>query len=420
MITAREMKNIFILFFLFSLSLLHQAEAQKLLSPVRSFDPKEALISTGLSRSYFIKKNSSVHQSLTEIGLSSKIIYKIIEEARSRINLRFVQPGTRFTIFKKWDGSFHRIFFAIDSLNRLEITRSNDHQWSTELKEIETTKEIVHFVGFVENNLWNSAMRQKIPPNVIIQFAEVFGWQVDFSRGVQKGDRWRFSVEKLFAQGDFIGWGRIIYGEYRNRKKTHKGYLYENKNLQGYFDEKGQSLIKVFLKSPIKFGQITSNFSHRRYHPIHRRYKAHKGVDYGAPWGTPIRSVGDGVIIKIGRYGGSGKMIVIDHLAGYQTKYLHMSRFKKGLRLNSKVLQSQTIGYVGSTGLATGPHLHFEMLKYGRNINPLKVRNLPSSNSIPKEIMADFQKRIGSINRNIASEFKEEAKREFKQDRKNL
>ncbi len=409
----------FLLFF-FSLFFFHQAGGQKLLPHVGFFDPKDVLTPTGFNRSYSIKKNSSVHQSLTKTGLGSKMINKIIEHARSRMNLRFIQPGTRFTIFKKWDGNFHRIVFAIDPLNHLEITRSHDDQWSSKIKEIKTTREVIHFVGLVEDNLWNSAMKQKIPPNVIVQFAEVFGWQVDFSREVQKGDRWRFSVEKLFAHEKFIGWGKIIYGEYQNKKKTYKAYLYKNETLQGYFDEKGQSLIKVFLKSPIKFGQITSSFSRRRYHPIHRRYKAHRGVDYGASWGTPIRSVGDGTVVKIGRYGGSGKMIVINHSAGYQTKYLHMSRFKKGLRLNSKVFQGHTIGYVGSTGLATGPHLHFEMSKYGRIINPLRVNNLPSSNSIPKAFMADFQKHIGFVNRNIASEFKEEVKPEFKQNRKNL
>ncbi len=403
------------LLLLFLFLFFHQARGQGLLPKVHFFDVKDSLTPTSLMDSYSIKKNSSVHQSLKETGLSSRLIGKIIEEADSNINLRFIQPGTRFTIFKKWDGSFDRISFVIDPVNHLEITKSNE-DWSSEIKEIKTTREIIHFVGFIKDSLWSSAIEQKIPPNVIIQFAEVFGWQVDFSREVQKGDQWRFSVEKLFAHGEFLDWGKIIYGEYQNRKKTHKAYLYRDKNIQGYFDDKGQSLVKVFLKSPIKFGQVTSGFSRRRYHPIHRRYKAHKGVDYGAPWGTPIRSIGDGTIIKIGHYGGSGNMIVINHVSGYQTKYLHLSRFKKSLHRKSRVLQGQTIGYVGSTGLATGPHLHFEMSKHNRIINPLKVNNLPSSTSIPKKAMADFQKHIGSINRNIASEFKQKSR----QDQKNL
>ena len=272
------------LIFLLSLFFFYQAEAQKLLSPFYTLDPGDALFQT-TGNSYFIKKNSSVHQSLTEVGLKSGIIQKIIEQARSKINLRFVQPGTRFTIFKKWDGSFHQILFVLDPLNHLKITKSPDHQWSSEIKEIETTKEIIHFVGLVENNFWNSAVKEKVPSHVIIQFAEVFGWQVDFSRGVQKGDQWRFSVEKLFAQGDFVGWGQIVYGEYQNRKKTYKGYLYENKNLQGYFDERGQSLIKVFLKSPIKFGRITSSFSHRRYHPHSPSLQTpQRSGLWGSPW----------------------------------------------------------------------------------------------------------------------------------------
>ena len=253
-------------------------------------------------------------------------------------------------------------------------------------------------------------MEQKIPSEVIIEFSEVFGWQIDFSRQVQNGDQWRFSIEKVSARGHPVGWDNILYAEYKNQKKTHKAYLYKNGKIHGYFDEKGQPLRKLFLKSPIKFGRITSHFSHRRYHPIHRRYKPHNGVDYGAPRGTPVRTVGDGVVTKIGRYGGSGKMIVVNHQAGYQTKYLHLSGFKKGVRRGSRVSQGETIGYVGSTGYATGPHLHFEMSKYNRIMNPLRV-NIPHySEPIPKKALADFQKHIRHIDGNIASQFKENHK----------
>jgi murein DD-endopeptidase MepM/ murein hydrolase activator NlpD len=201
-----------------------------------------------------------------------------------------------------------------------------------------------------------------------------------------------------------VGWGNIVYAEYTNGPELYKAYYYQNKatNTRGYFEENGESLRKVFLKSPIKFGRITSRFSRRRFHPIHRRYKAHNGVDYGAPRGTPIRAVGDGRIVKIGRYGGSGKMIVLDHVAGYQTKYLHMSRFKRGLRRGSKVLQGDIIGYVGATGYATGPHLHFEMSKHRRLMDPLKV-NLPAADPVPETAMTHFKQHIASVDRGIAS-----------------
>ena len=172
--------------------------------------------------------------------------------------------------------------------------------------------------------------------------------------------------------------------------------------MAGHFDEKGESLRKVFLKSPLKFGRISSRFSRRRFHPVQKRYKPHLGVDYAAPTGTPIRAVGDGRILKIGRYGGSGKMVVLKHMSSYVTKYLHLSRFSRGLRIGSRVRQGQIIGFVGSTGLATGPHLHFELHEFGRVVDPLRV-NLPSSDPIPKELLPSYIAHVEQMDRKLAS-----------------
>lgn len=356
-----------------------------------------------------IKKNSSVHEALIDIGVDPGIIHDIVQISRPVFDLRHIQPGTRFVISKEPTGDIRRVTFDISSLQRLEVNYTYE-EWSSEIVDIDTTKKIVHFSGTIQDSLWASGIEKGLSPEVIVSFAEVFGWQVDFSREVRKGDRWTFSVEKLFAEGRNVGWGNIVYAEYQNGPELHKAYFYKNKvtETQGYFDEKGDSLRKVFLKSPIKFGRITSRFSRRRFHPIHRRYKAHNGVDYGAPRGTPIRAVGDGRILKIGRYGGSGKMIVLDHVAGYQTKYLHMSRFAKKLRRGSKVLQGQIIGYVGSTGYATGPHLHFEMSKHRSLMDPLKV-NLPASDPVPEQAIAHFREYVGNINNTIASMYRQPA-----------
>lgn len=358
---------------------------------------------------YRIKKNSSVHEALIEAGTDPRVIHEIVKISRPNFNLRHIQPGTRFVISKETTGDIRRISFDISALQRLEVNHTYK-QWSSEIVDIETTKKVVHFSGTINDSLWNSGVKNGLSPEVIVSFAEVFGWQVDFSREVRKGDRWTFSVEKLFAEGRTVGWGNIVYAEYQNGPELYKAYYYKNKatNTQGYFDANGDSLRKVFLKSPIKFGRITSRFSRRRFHPIHRRYKAHNGVDYGAPRGTPIRAVGDGRVIKVGRYGGSGKMVVLDHVAGYRTKYLHMSRFKKGIRRGTKVLQGQIIGYVGATGYATGPHLHFEMSKHRKLIDPLKV-NLPASDPVPEKAVAHFREFVGNINSTIATLYRQPA-----------
>lgn len=406
--TKRTLKLILLL--VISISYGSSALSQEQLP---TFDEMIILAPLPLSHEFHtIKRDSSVHESLLKAGVDSRTIYEIVKISKPKFNLRHIQPGTRYTISRTADKKIRRVTFDISQLTRLEINYDYK-QWSSEIREVETTKQLVHYSGSIRDSLWSSAIEQKLSPEVIVDFAEVFGWQVDFSREVRRGDSWRFTVEKLFAEGRSVGWGNIVYAEYQNKITTHKAYFYKNKvtKTQGYFDETGSSLRKVFLKSPIKFGRITSGFSRRRFHPIHKRYKAHNGIDYGAPRGTPIRAVGDGRIIKIGRFGGSGKMIVLDHVAGYQTKYLHMSRFKKGMRRGSQVLQGQIIGYVGATGYATGPHLHYEMSKHRRIMDPSKV-NLPSSDPVPEQALAHFQKHISNINRDIASNFKQPKKQE--------
>ncbi len=387
--------------FLFIISASYPGWTQE---QVPVFDEMVILAPLPLSHEvYSIKRNSSVHEALMAAKVDPKIIYQIVQTSKPVFNLRHVQPGTRFVISKQLNGDIRRVAFDISPLQRLEINYTHK-EWSSEIIDIDTTKKLVHFGGVIQESLWSSAVEQGLSPEVIIAFAEVFGWQVDFSREVRKGDVWKFSVEKLFAEGRTVGWGDIVYAEYKNGPELYKAYYYDNKatKTRGYFEENGESLRKVFLKSPIKFGRITSRFSRRRFHPIHRRYKAHNGVDYGAPRGTPIRAVGDGRIVKIGRYGGSGKMIILDHVAGYTTKYLHMSRFKRGLRRGSKVQQGDIIGYVGSTGYATGPHLHFEMSKHRRLMDPLKV-NLPAADPVPETALAHFKDHVGKVNRGIAS-----------------
>lgn len=352
---------------------------------------------------HHIPKNSSVHESLVNAGVDPQMIHEIVQVSRPHFNLRHIQPGTIFTVSRLPDKSVRRITFNISLLSRLELEQSHG-EWTASIFDVPTTKELVHYSGTVKDSLWGSGVEQKMSPEVIVEFAEVFGWQVDFSREVQPGDRWQLTIEKLTSEGRPVGWGHIVYAEYQTTSQLYKAYYYENKaeNVYGYFDEQGQSLRKVFLKSPIKFGRITSRFSRARFHPIHRTYKPHNGVDYGAPRGTPIRAIGDGRITKIGRYGGAGNMIVLSHVAGFETKYLHLNRFQQGLRLGSRVRQGQVIGFVGSTGYATGPHLHFEMSKHRQIIDPLKV-NLPASTPVPDQLLSHFQQHIGNVSRRLAS-----------------
>lgn len=354
-------------------------------------------------KSHVIKKNSSVHESLTGIGLSSKDVYDIVEATKESYDLSNIPSQTVFEVARLPDGNIANITFILGTLQKLRVSFS--HQaWASEFIQIPTTTQVVQYSGYVKDSFWSSGAEANLPPYLIVSFAEVFAWQVDFSREVRNGDRWQFSIEQIMAEGKPVGWGNILFAEYVNQGESYKAYYYENEeaDVAGHFDEKGESLRKVFLKSPLKFGRISSRFTRKRFHPVQKRYKPHLGVDYAAPTGTPIRVVGDGRITKIGRYGGAGKMIVVKHVSSYTTKYLHMSRFAPGLRVGSKVRQSQVIGYVGTTGLSTGPHLHFELHELGRVVDPLRV-NLPSSDPIPKTLLPSYFTFVQQMDRKLAS-----------------
>jgi murein DD-endopeptidase MepM/ murein hydrolase activator NlpD len=214
---------------------------------------------------------------------------------------------------------------------------------------------------------------------------------VDFAREVQVNDRWRLSVEQKLVKGQPIGWGAILAAEYINVGESHRATLFRIQGEDhGYFTPEGQSLRKVFLKSPIRYGRITSGFKRRRFHPVLQVYRAHQGVDYGAPTGTPVRSVGDGTVIFAARSGGGGNVVKIRHNATYQTAYKHLHGYAKGIRNGARVKQGQVIGYVGSTGLSTGPHLHFEFYQSGRYIDPLG-KKFPSADPVPAEHLTSFK-----------------------------
>lgn len=202
--------------------------------------------------------------------------------------------------------------------------------------------------------------------------ADIFAWDIDFIRDIRPNDRFEALVEKRYKEGKFCGYADIKAAFFTNRGITYKAFLYKDATgRKGYFDEKGHSLEKAFLKAPLNYAKISSSFSTRRFHPILKKYRAHPGVDYAAPKNTPIKSVADGVISSIYYNKTTGRQITIRHFSGYETSYFHMNKYARGMKKNKKVLQGDVIGYVGKTGLATGYHLCFRMRKNGRPVNPL-------------------------------------------------
>jgi murein DD-endopeptidase MepM/ murein hydrolase activator NlpD len=224
-----------------------------------------------------------------------------------------------------------------------------------------------------------------------MNLADIFAWDIDFILDIRQGDSFQALVEKRYREGQPAGYGRILAAEFTNQGATFQAFLYKDGDKHpDYYDAKGQSLRKAFLKAPLSFSRISSGFTMRRFHPITKTWKAHPAIDYAAPRGTPIKSVGDGVIIKKGYTRGNGNYVKIRHNGSYETIYLHMKGFAKNIAKGKRVAQGQRIGYVGSTGLATGPHLCFRMYKNGAPVNPQRVK-APSVKPIAKESMVAFK-----------------------------
>lgn len=344
-----------------------------------------------------LKKNATFYTTAKALELSSSDISRLVKAARPHINLARLRSGTKFTA--NWAlaplNRLSSIEYRLAPTQKLHLNRDHEGEWSAEVEELESRKQILSFSGRVDDSLWASASFAGMAPELIGEMAAIFAWQVDFAREVQKGDTWRLVVEQDLVENEPVAWGDILAAEYRTATETFSGSLLRDsdtgENL-GYFGRDGKSLRRMFLKAPIKFGRISSRFSWRRFHPILKKSRPHLGVDYAAGRGTPVMAVGDGVVVRASNMGGAGKTIKIRHNSIYRTHYMHLSGFKRGIKRGAKVKQGEVIGYVGSTGLATGPHLHFELWENGNYIDPLG-KKFPSADPVPQELLPTFQTR---------------------------
>jgi murein DD-endopeptidase MepM/ murein hydrolase activator NlpD len=235
----------------------------------------------------------------------------------------------------------------------------------------------------VDKTLYHSILDAGVSYELGLDLAQVFAWQVDFFK-IDTGDYFKVIFDKLLIDGEMVGYGAIYAAEFRHKKDTFQAFTYLFKDKRQYYDADGNSLKRAFLKAPLKYSRISSRYTKRRYHPVLKRYKAHLGTDYAAPKGTPIMSVGDGVVIAAAYTRGNGRYVKVKHNATYTTQYLHMSKFAKGIRKGKRVSQGDVIGYVGSTGLATGPHLCFRFWQNGKQVDPYRVI-VPPSDPLPDE-----------------------------------
>ena len=262
------------------------------------------------------------------------------------------------------------------------------------IEDAVVTTVVEGLVGSVRGSLYNGMLDAGGDATLVNRFVDVFAWNIDFYRQSQPGDEFKLLVEKRFAgEGEerrFLGYGRVIAAEYDNVGHAMRGFTFESadKQFKGVFDDTGESLERTFLKSPLEVTRITSSYG-SRFHPILKSQRKHEGVDYGAPLGTPVWTVADGVVAEARYSKGAGNMMVISHANGFKTEYFHLSRFADGMKPGRRVTQKQLIGFVGSTGMSTGPHLHFGMLRAGRYVDPGR-QEFPAATPLPPQYRAEF------------------------------
>jgi murein DD-endopeptidase MepM/ murein hydrolase activator NlpD len=293
------------------------------------------------------------------------------------IDPRRLSPGTVFEGVLRPDGALETLRVVLDQRSELVFEAEDDGVACTRIDR-EITSEVVRLEGVVESSLFGAVERAGGRPALAVEVAEIFRWDVDFIRDLRRGDHFVVIVDEQRVAGEFYRYGTIFAARFVNRGKVLSAVVYPDaKGRLGYYDLDGVPLRKMFLRSPLKFSRVTSRFSMSRFHPVLKRRMPHYGVDYGAPTGTPVHVTADGVVTLAGRNGGGGNTVRVRHPNGYETNYLHLSRYGAGIRTGVRVNQGQVIGYVGSTGLSTAPHLDYRVRLNGSWINPLTITSPP-------------------------------------------
>ena len=348
-----------------------------------------------------IKRGETFFEVFKRFGLDMAELFKIREAAADVHRLRDVEPGRQYKIVVDIDNRVNSLLYWIDDDNILNITRS-DKGFSAGKILLEYEKRIEHVGGIIKDNLVSSVGEGRENFMLALQLSDIFAWDIDFTSDIRNGDTFKVVVETLYRDGEFRKFGDTLAAEFVNNGKRYSAYRFEVNGKDSYYDAAGKALKKAFLKAPLNFRRISSYFSTGRFHPLLKIYRPHHGLDYAAPAGTPVSAVGDGEVSFAGRKGQYGNLVVIKHRNGWKTYYGHLSKIEKGVWKGKYAEQGQVIGYVGATGLATGPHLHYEIRTGKKPVNPLKVK-FPGGEPIPKSLMAGFEERKNKLDYQLAS-----------------
>ncbi len=338
-----------------------------------------------------VKKNQTLTDLLLPFGVSYKEIHELSLASKGKFDLRKINYGKDYIIYTREDSIPKVDYFVYqeDPVNYTVFELKDSINIYARAKEV-TVREN-KFAGIIEYSLYETLSESNVDIQLALKLSEVFAWQIDFF-ALQKGDFFKVVYEEEFVDDKFYRIGRISAAYFNHKNSDYYGFYFRQDEKDDYFDEENNSLYKDFLKAPLKFSRISSRYSRSRFHPILKRHRPHLGIDYAAPTGTPVQSVGDGVVVdKKYQSGGAGRYLKIKHNGTYSSGYMHLSSYAKGINVGTKVRQGQIIGYVGSSGLSTGPHLDFRFWKNGSPVNYLNIE-FPSSHPVKEEYLPEYTK----------------------------
>jgi murein DD-endopeptidase MepM/ murein hydrolase activator NlpD len=341
-----------------------------------------------IHKSGTVNKNETLSDILDPFYIEKSSVAEIAQISKKVFNVRNIRPGKSYHIYLA-DDSIKSLKYFVYEKDPIRFVLF-DFCDSVDVRNSEKKVTIVKDYKSAEINssLYVALLENDATIELAVRLSKIFAWQIDFYR-LQKGDKFKVIYEKRYVDNKMVGIGKILGAYFYSYRKEYYAIPFVQDDVYQYFDANGNSLRKEFLKTPIEFARITSRYSSRRFHPVLKTYRPHTGIDYGAPTGTPIRTVGDGKIAAAAYTRSNGRYVKIRHNSVYSTMYLHMSRFGKGIKKGATVKQGQVIGFVGSTGLATGPHLHFNFLLNGRPVDPLKIE-IPPSHPVKKDLRDEY------------------------------
>ncbi len=362
---------------------------------IENLELPQAQSDTGAAGSFWheerIQRGDTISALLDRLNINDTDINGFLQSAKDSKSLRLLIPGRIVRAQTDEAGNLLALQYISGTESMLNVEKQSGEFRASDV-QVPLESRVLMKSAEVTSSLFGATDAANIPDNIAMQLVDIFSSDIDFHRDLQKGDKFTVVYESFYNKGELIKTGRVLAAEFVNNGKSYRAvYFQDREGRGGYYTPEGKNLRKAFLRSPLEFSRITSGFTNARFHPVLKEWRAHKGIDYGAPTGTRVKAVADATVTFIGKQRGYGNLLVLQHQGQYSTAYGHLSGFAKGLRKGSKVNQGDIVAYVGMTGLATGPHLHYEFRVAGVQRNPLTIA-MPTAFPIAAKYKADFNK----------------------------